>query len=44
MSTEVYLATDGSQISIGLVMLVVATPVVALALILVIAYLRRPRS
>lgn len=44
MNNEVYLATDDSQISMGLVALVVATPVVALALILVFAYLRRPRS
>lgn len=45
MNTEMYLATDDSQISMGLVVLVVATPIVALALILVVAYLlRRPRS
>lgn len=44
MNTEVYLATDDSQISLGLVALVVATPIVALAVILAFAYLRRPRS
>lgn len=44
MTTEIYLATDDSQVSMGLVALVVATPIVALALILVVAYVRRPRS
>ena len=44
MSNEVYLATDDSQISWSLVALVVTTPIVALALILVFAYLRRPRA
>jgi len=45
MNAEMYLATDDSQVSMGLVVLVVAAPIVALALILVVAYLlRRPRS
>lgn len=44
MNNEVYLATDDSQVSLGLVALVIATPIVALALILAFAYLRRLRA
>lgn len=44
MNAQIHLASDDSQVSLGLVTLVVGAPVVALLVILLIAFLRRGDS